>query len=100
MKLQFNLFGFNVQVSRAIRYAVAIDYEGMDQFEDTSVWDSKSAFFTFAVLRGWQRARALAGLYKTPVTYIIFEIDSDLHRIKQMRSGTIQIKKSVAFFSV
>lgn len=99
MKSKFNLFGFEFQVNRPVRYGIAFDYEGMNEPDDEPVWESKSAFYTAAVLRGWMKARLLAKLYQVPVTYVIFRFDIGLIRLTQVRSGTIRIKKSVAFFA-
>lgn len=100
MNIQFNLFGFEIQVNRPVRYGVAMQYEGMDQLEDRSVWESQSAFYLVAVFRGWKHARLLARLHLIPVTYLVFKFDSNLCRITQVRSGTIRIHKSVSVFSV
>lgn len=104
MKSQFNLFGFEIQVTRRDRYIVGFDYQGLYP-EDRNLqfgvsFDRWVPFYCSAVFYGWKQARILAKLYGEQVTYVIVENDfEDQGRLKVIRSGTIRIKKTVAFFA-
>lgn len=96
MQIQFNFFGFEIQVKRPLRYSACVFVEGV---EEPMVWSRKSSSLLLSRFLAWKVAREYAQLYLESVAFVIFEIDTEGHRITQRFNRTIVVTKAVQFFS-
>lgn len=100
MKSQFNLFCFEVQITKPERYRVQIFPDGCigDQVPHTTY----TATFLGAVLQGWRHARMLAEVERKGQSVVIHRLpDHFLGSEKRVFVGTICIKiRSKYFFQL
>jgi hypothetical protein len=96
MQFQFNLFGFEIQVSRPDCYRVSVI---ADDDERECVFDLFAATFPGAYLLGWRRARYFALLENRTQTFTVFRMprfyrDPD----RFVMAGCISKKSVIRFF--
>lgn len=99
MKTQFNLFGFEIQVTRRKRFGVVCWYrEGdvhMPLCYDFTTFTKLGAWFS-----GWRTARQMAEVSLDSTMFCIFRITDDLPSSQLPEVvRVIPVRKQVSFFS-
>ncbi|MDR1996475.1 hypothetical protein [Azonexus sp.] len=97
MQFKFNLFGFEIQVTRRVWYSISC-HTLHDAHEPAEYFDT-SMFLLPAIFQAWKRARLIAGMDGCSATYIVFRVEKGT-RVKMVRCKTIIVHNVISFFGV
>ncbi len=95
MNLQFNVFGFNVQISRHPQYFFEVHYSEFDQGHYVP-FSGYAQTETGALIQAWRHARRMAKFDNSKVEFVILRFEHPewhVHRV-----GRIVVKTAIGFF--